>query len=133
MKWLWDIGGWRRRRGLLPLPRLFFTNTLSGNKELFIPRKPGVALMYSCGPTVYSRQHIGNLRAAVFSDTLARTLKGAGYHVRLVTNITDVGHLVGDGDQGEDKMAVGAKREKKSPEEIAEKYTKQYLEDIADL
>lgn len=114
-------------------PQVFLTNTLSGKKELFLPLKPGLAAMYSCGPTVYGRQHIGNMRAAVFSDTLARTLKNAGFHVRRVTNITDVGHLVGDGDLGEDKMAVGAKRENISPTEMAERYTKIYLEDIADL
>lgn len=89
--------------------------------------------MYSCGPTVYSRQHIGNLRAAVFSDTIARVLAAAGYRVRRVINITDVGHLVGDGDEGEDKMAVGAKREHATPEEIAARYTRMYLEDLEDL
>ncbi|OGG78261.1 cysteine--tRNA ligase [Candidatus Kaiserbacteria bacterium RIFCSPLOWO2_01_FULL_52_12b] len=115
------------------LPQIFFTNTLSGKKELFISQRPGIATMYSCGPTVYSRQHIGNLRAAVFSDTIARVLKGAHYHVRRVTNITDVGHLVGDDDDGEDKMTVGAKREKTTPEEIANRYTKIYIEDLEDL
>jgi cysteinyl-tRNA synthetase len=89
--------------------------------------------MYSCGPTVYSRAHIGNLRAYAFSDTVARTLKEAGYHVRRVINITDVGHLVGDGDHGEDKMAKGAREEKKSPEEIASTYAKAFVEDLAAL
>lgn len=112
---------------------LFLTNTLSGNKELFIPQKPGQALLYSCGPTVYSRAHIGNLRAYVFSDTLARTLKAAGYRVKRVINITDVGHLVGDGDEGEDKMAVGAEREHTTPEAIADRYTKQFIEDVQEL
>ena len=132
MGWLADIFG-KKNKGKGPAPQVFLSNTLSGKKELFIPLKPGVVLLYSCGPTVYSRQHIGNLRAAVFSDTLARTLVGAGYRVRRVINITDVGHMVGDGDRGEDKMAVGVKREKLSPEEVAEKYTAQYLEDIAEL
>ena len=112
---------------------LFFTNTLTGKKDLFVPLKPGVVSMYSCGPTVYGPQHIGNLRAALFADTIARVLTAAGYHVRRVINITDVGHLVGDGDEGEDKMAVGAAREKVSPEEIANRYTKQYLTDIKSL
>ena len=89
--------------------------------------------MYSCGPTVYSKQHIGNMRAVVFSDTLARALTAAQYRVKRVINITDVGHLVGDGDMGEDKMAVSAKREHLSPEEIATRYTKMFLDDIADL
>lgn len=89
--------------------------------------------MYSCGPTVYGPQHIGNLRAAVFADTVARVLIDAGFHVHRVVNITDVGHMVGDGDEGEDKMALGAAREKKTPEEVADLYTKRYLEDIRAL
>ena len=109
---------------------IFFSNTLSGKKDRFIPLKPGLATLYSCGPTVYSRAHIGNLRGFVLSDTLARTLQGAGYRVRRVINITDVGHLVDDVDQGEDKMAVGAAREKKTPAEIADQYTHLFLEDI---
>jgi cysteinyl-tRNA synthetase len=89
--------------------------------------------MYTCGPTVYSRAHIGNLRAQVFSDTVARVLGSAGYHVRRVINITDVGHLVGDGDRGEDKMNVGAAREHTTPAAIAERYTKLFIEDLAEL
>lgn len=112
---------------------VYLTDTLSGKKELFKSITPGRVLLYSCGPTVYGPQHIGNLRAAVFSDTLARTLVHAGYKVKRVINITDVGHLVGDGDEGEDKMMVGAKRENISPEEIAKKYTEQYLGDIKAL
>lgn len=109
------------------------SNTLSGKKELFISQKKGRATLYSCGPTVYGPQHIGNLRAAVFSDTLARALAIAGYDVQKVVNITDVGHLVGDGDEGEDKMAIGATREQVSPKEIAKKYANQYLADIRAL
>ncbi len=112
---------------------IFFTNTLSGKKDLFVPLKPGFVSLYSCGPTVYGPQHIGNLRAALFADTIARVLIASGLHVRRVINITDVGHLVGDGDEGEDKMAVGAKREKVTPEEIADRYAKLYLDDIAAL
>jgi cysteinyl-tRNA synthetase len=115
------------------LAQIFFTNTLSGQRELFVPLRPGIALFYSCGPTVYGRAHIGNLRAYVFSDTIARILTEAGYHVHRVINITDVGHLVGDGDQGEDKMALGARQEKTTPQEIADRYTKLFIEDIADL
>ena len=109
------------------------TDTLSGAKREFVKKSGGPVTMYSCGPTVYGPQHIGNLRAAVFADTLARTLKAAGYKVQRVVNITDVGHLVGDGDEGEDKMAVGAAREHTTPEAIAKRYTAQYLADIAAL
>ena len=116
-----------------PLARVFFTNTLSGSKELFIPLKPGIALLYSCGPTVYNRAHIGNLRAYVFSDTIARVLEAAGYHVRRVINITDVGHLVSNADEGDDKMAVGAAREHTTPEALAARYTKLFMDDLVEL
>ncbi len=115
-----------------PAP-IFFANTLSGRKELFVPQRPGIVLFYSCGPTVYGPAHIGNLRAYIFSDTIARVLEATGYRVRRVINITDVGHLVGDGDRGEDKMAVGAEREKTTPEAIAERYTRQFIEDLDTL
>jgi cysteinyl-tRNA synthetase len=114
-------------------PQILLQNTLSDKKEVFIPLKAGQATLYTCGPTVYGQQHIGNLRPAVFSDTLARTLSFAGYRVHRVINITDVGHLVGDGDQGEDKMAVSAKREKVSPADIAERYAKRFIEDLEEL
>jgi cysteinyl-tRNA synthetase len=112
---------------------IFVTNTLSGNKETFIPLKPGFATMYSCGPTVYSRAHIGNMRAYVFADLLARTLRVSGYHVRQVINITDVGHLVGDGDEGEDKIEKGAKAEGLRAEDLAARYTAFFMEDIRAL
>ena len=120
------------------LPRIFFTNTLSGKKELFISQKPELALMYTCGPTVYGPAHIGNLRAYVFSDTIARTLTYAGYRVRRVINITDFGHLVSDGDEGEDKMTKGLRREGlpltlENMRIMAEKYAAIFLEDISDL
>ena len=115
------------------LPQLFLTNTLSGKKELFVPIRPGQVLLYSCGPTVYGPAHLGNLRAYVFSDTLARTLETAGYHVRRVINITDVGHLVNDAEEGEDKMVVGARREGLSPTAIADRYEKEFLNDLAAL
>lgn len=112
---------------------IFFTNTLTGKKDLFSPITAGVVTMYSCGPTVYGPQHIGNLRATLFADVIARMLQASGYHVRRVINITDVGHLVGDGDEGEDKMSLGSKKEQLSPEKIADKYTNQYLTDISAL
>lgn len=121
---------WKKKAVVRPSAPVFFTNTLSGKKDLFSPRKAGVVSMYSCGPTVYGPQHIGNLRAALFADVVARVLQSSGYHVRRVINITDVGHLVGDAEEGEDKMAVGAKREQVTPEEVAERYAKQYIEDI---
>ncbi|MEX2368801.1 MAG: cysteine--tRNA ligase, partial [Candidatus Paceibacterota bacterium] len=90
--------------------RLF--NTMSREKEVFVPVDPGQPVrMYNCGPTVYNFAHIGNLRAFVFADTLRRTLEANGYEVKQVINITDVGHLVSDGDEGQDKMTKGLERE----------------------
>lgn len=132
MKWFIDFFT-KKSTTTVRAPQIFFTNTLSGKKELFIPQKPGMVSMYTCGPTVYGPAHIGNLRAYVFSDTIARTLEEAGYHTRRVINITDVGHMVGDGDSGEDKMAVGAAREKKTPQEIADLYTKEFLSNLNEL
>jgi len=101
-------------------------NTLSKTKEEFKPLNPGKVGMYTCGPTVYGYVHIGNLRAYLFSDTIRRYLEYAGYEVRQIKNITDVGHLtdddLGQGDSGEDKMEKAAEREKKTPEEIAKFY-----------
>jgi len=88
--------------------------------------QPGVVNMYSCGPTVYYFQHIGNVRAAWLPDTIAKTAAIAGWKVNWVSNITDVGHLVGDGDDGEDKLEAGAKRENKKVEEIVQFYTNDY-------
>lgn len=110
---------------------VLLTNTLTGTKDIFTPYRAGTATLYSCGPTVYSRAHVGNLRAFIFSDTIARMLEHAGYRVRRVINITDVGHLVADADEGEDKMQVGAKREGLTAEQIAEKYTNLFLTDLA--
>ena len=109
---------------------VFFTNTLSGKKEIFSPLKAAQVRMYSCGPTVYSKQHIGNLKAPLFADLVARVLDAAGYRVRRVMNITDVGHLVSNADEGEDKMEVGARREGVSANTIAERYGVQFIEDI---
>ena len=119
-------------------PRVFFTNTLSGAKEVFIPLKPGQVLMYTCGPTAYGPVHVGNLRAAWLPDQIARTLQSAGYRVRRVINITDFGHLVTDGDAGEDKMTKGLVREGLTPtlkntRTMAEKYTTTFIEDLAEI
>lgn len=115
-----------------PLPVKLF-NTLTRSLEDFRPLVPGKASIYCCGPTVYAYAHIGNLRAYLFEDLLVRALRYAGYEVDHVMNITDVGHNVSDGDEGEDKMLVAAKREKKSSLEIAEYYTKVFFDDCAKL
>lgn len=112
---------------------LFFTNTLSEKKELFVPIRPGQATFYSCGPTVYSRAHIGNLRSYVFSDLIARVLASSGYRVRRVINITDVGHMVSDADDGEDKMEMGAKREGMRASDLAARNTRLFIDDLAAL
>lgn len=119
-------------------PRIFFINTLSGRKELFISQKPNIVTMYSCGPTVYGPALIGNLRAYIFSDTVARVLQYAGYRVRRVINITDFGHLVSDGDEGEDKMTKGLRREKMTLSManmriLAERYAALFINDIEEL
>ena len=104
-------------------------NTMSRKVEEFVPIYPGKALMYCCGPTVYNFAHIGNLRTYIFEDLLHRTLTHAGYKVEHVMNITDVGHLTGDGDDGEDKIGKRAKETGKSVWEIAEFYTKAFFDD----
>ena len=104
--------------------------TLSHKKEEFVPIKPGKVGMYSCGPTVYNYAHIGNMRTYVFMDVLRRTLEAYGYKVKSVMNITDVGHLTSDADEGEDKMARAAQEQKKTPWEIAEYYTGVFFRDL---
>ncbi|HAL18945.1 MAG TPA: cysteine--tRNA ligase, partial [Spirochaetaceae bacterium] len=97
------------------------------------PIEEGVAKMYACGPTVYNYAHIGNLRTYIFEDVLKKTLKLSGCKVLHVMNITDVGHLTGDGDDGEDKIGKAARERKKSVQEIAEFYTKAFMNDIKEL
>lgn len=107
--------------------RLF--NTLSRAVEDFKPMRPGEVGLYSCGPTVYSYAHIGNMRAYIFADTLRRTLTYLGYKVNHVMNITDVGHLTGDtDDSGEDKLEVGSRREGLTAWDVAKKYTDAFFE-----
>ncbi|MDD2282190.1 MAG: cysteine--tRNA ligase [Eubacteriales bacterium] len=108
-------------------------NTLSRSKEIFAPLVPGKAGMYVCGPTVYDYAHIGNMRSYVFADLLRRMLEYNGFAVTHVMNITDVGHLVSDADEGEDKLVEGAKREKKTPWEIAEFYTQDFMHSLDEL
>ena len=108
-------------------------NTLTRKKETFKPIENKKAKIYSCGPTVYYFAHIGNLRAYLFMDTLRRVLKYNGYELTHAMNITDVGHLVSDADEGEDKMLKAARRENKDPYEIANFYTEKFLADIDSL
>ena len=104
-------------------------NTMSRRIEDFVPIVPGHVSMYCCGPTVYNYAHIGNLRTYIFEDILKRTLRRAGYSVKHVMNITDVGHLTGDGDDGEDKMEKSARESGKTVWDIAEFYTKAFFRD----
>ena len=110
-------------------------NTLTKKKEVFEPidKKNNIVKIYTCGPTVYNYAHIGNMRAYIFMDTLRKVLKYNGYKLEHVMNITDVGHLTSDADEGEDKMAKSARLQHKSVYEIARMYTKAFLEDITKL
>ncbi|MEG2310923.1 MAG: cysteine--tRNA ligase [Clostridia bacterium] len=105
-------------------------NTITKNKEKFEPINKNEVKIYTCGPTVYNFAHIGNLRAYIFMDNLRKVLKYNGYNLNHVMNITDVGHLVSDADEGEDKMAKSAKEQNLSVYEIARMYTQAFLEDI---
>ena len=105
---------------------LYLTNTLSREKELFTPIHPGHVGMYVCGPTVYGEAHLGHARPGVTYDVLFRLLKHLGYKVRYVRNITDVGHLEHDADEGEDKIAKKARLEELEPMEVVQTYTERY-------
>ena len=107
---------------------IYFYNTLTKQKDLFKPIEEGKVKIYSCGPTVYKDATIGNMRTNLLNDTLRRVLKYNGYELKHVMNITDVGHLVSDGDEGEDKMLKSAREEHKSPLEIAEHIQNYFLE-----
>jgi len=108
-------------------------NTLGREKQVFKPIEAGKASVYTCGPTVYNFQHIGNFRTFLFEDFLKRVLIYNGYEVTHIMNITDVGHLVSDDDEGEDKMEKGSEREGKSVWEISEHYTKVFMDDAKAL
>jgi cysteinyl-tRNA synthetase len=121
---------------MIAIPSMSFQvhNTLSRRKEEFRSLQPGIVRMYNCGPTVYSRAHIGNMRTFLLADLLRRWLELAGYEVRQVMNITDVGHLTDDdAGEGEDKIEAQARREKRDPWEISRGYTKLFLQDLAKL
>ena len=108
-------------------------NSATRQREEFVPNHPDIVKMYTCGPTVYHFAHIGNLRSYIMEDILEKYLRYLGYNVKRVMNITDVGHLTSDADEGEDKMLKGAKREHKSVMEIAKFYTDAFFSDCAKL
>ncbi len=108
-------------------------NTLTKQKEDFVPLNRNEVRIYSCGPTVYSFAHIGNFRTYVFVDNLRRVLEYNGYTLKHVMNITDVGHLESDADEGEDKMEKAARKENKSPYEIAKFYAEAFFNDMDKL
>ena len=112
---------------------MYLYNSATHKKEEFVPYDPKLVKMYTCGPTVYHFAHIGNLRSYIMEDVLEKYLRYAGYPVKRVMNITDVGHLTSDADEGEDKMLKGARREHKTVMEIAQFYTDAFFEDCRKL
>jgi len=113
--------------------KLVLYNSLTRSKAEFKPIKPGEVGLYTCGPTVYNYAHIGNLRTYIFEDILKRVLLYNGFRVKHIMNITDVGHLTGDRDMGEDKIEKGAQREGKTAWDIAAYYTRAFKKDIVRL
>lgn len=112
---------------------LTFYNSLTRTAEPFVPIDPALVRIYTCGPTVYNYQHIGNMRAFLFADTLGRVLRWKGYPTKHIINITDVGHLTSDADAGDDKMEKAAAAQAKSIWEIAAHYTAAFKDDVARL
>ncbi|RZM24016.1 MAG: cysteine--tRNA ligase, partial [Sphingomonas sp.] len=108
-------------------------NSLTRAQETFTPIDPRVVRIYTCGPTVYNYQHIGNMRAFLFADTLGRVVRWKGWPTKHVINITDVGHLTSDADAGDDKMEKAAAAQAKSIWEIAAHYTAAFKDDVARL
>ena len=108
-------------------------NSATRTREDFVPNHPDIVKMYTCGPTVYHFAHIGNLRSYIMEDVLEKYLRYLGYNVKRVMNITDVGHLTSDADEGEDKMLKGARREHKTVMEIAQFYTDAFFSDCEKL
>ena len=115
------------------MKKIVLYNTLNRSKALFVPIQGDQVGLYTCGPTVYNFAHIGNLRTYIFEDILKRVLLYNSYRVKHIMNITDVGHLTGDRDMGEDKMEKGSQREGKTAWEIAEFYTQAFKNDITQL
>ena len=116
-----------------PKKALYFFNTYSREKELFKPIKPGEVRMYNCGPTVYNYPHIGNFRSFIFADVLRRVLEYNDYEVKQVMNITDVGHLTSDADEGEDKLEKRAREVGSSVKDIVRKSTKVFFDNLKSL
>jgi len=123
----WSFKGWYNNH----IMKLY--NTQSRKLEEFTPLNPNEVKIYTCGPTVYSFAHIGNLTSYVYWDLLVRTLQINGWGVKRVMNLTDVGHLVSDADDGEDKMEKGARREGMTVWDIAKKYSEAFLKDFRSL
>ena len=115
------------------IPQIRLYNSYTRKKDLLTTHEPGKLGMYTCGPTVYHYAHIGNLRSYIMEDVLEKFFRYAGYDVKRVMNVTDVGHLTSDADEGEDKMIKGAKREHKTVMEIAKFYTDAFFSDCAKL
>lgn len=113
--------------------QLLIYNTLSKKKELFVPITPGFAGLYVCGPTVYGDAHLGHSRPAITFDLVNRYLQHIGYRVRYVRNITDVGHLMADADEGDDKIGRKARLEQLEPMEVVQKYTNSYRRNMVQL
>ena len=112
---------------------IYFYNTLTKSKDKFEPINKEEVRMYSCGPTVYKDASIGNMRTYIMNDLIRRVLKYNGYKIKHTMNITDVGHLVSDADEGEDKMLKSAREMQKTPYEIAKYYTKLFMDDLEKL
>ena len=108
-------------------------NTLTRQLDTFVPNEEKKVKLYTCGPTVYHFAHIGNLRSYIHEDILEKYLRYSGYDVDRAMNITDVGHLTSDGDEGDDKMVNSAKREQKTVLDIARFYTDAFFEDCEKL
>lgn len=115
------------------MSKIFLYDSLKRKKRIFRPLRKKLVTMYNCGPTVYDRSHIGNLRAYVFADTLRRTLEYNNFKVKQIINITDVGHLVSDADTGEDKIEKSAREKGKSAVEIARYFEELFKQDIKKL
>ena len=109
---------------------LYIYNTLAKKKEKFEPITPGFVGIYVCGPTVYDHSHVGHAKSYISFDVIVRYLRFLGYKVKYVQNLTDVGHLLGDSDEGEDKISKKARLEKLEPMEVAESYARSYFEDM---
>ena len=112
---------------------MYLYNSATHKKAEFTTHTPGHVEMYTCGPTVYHFAHIGNLRSYIMEDVLEKFLRYSGYSVNRVMNITDVGHLTSDADEGEDKMLKGAHREHKTVMEVAQYYTDAFFDDCRKL